>query len=1139
MAVAFHGFSIREYALKMRSVDVLKCYPYDVKEGKIDVEAMLPPITVTKFRWWSDELEASRSNGVLRDDGESVEKTEELVGVEEEKLETDSCAAQARREERRKAKSKAPKKRSIAEIFAVAPQIVSVDSEVVDFEEEEEEEKEEEENLDYVNEKNLITRIKSKKNYAKKKNVKKKKKQTKMEVDYRAAALKNVKKMKKKKKKKNKENAHKLKMQTAVTSAARKLKGPFCNKRFLVDVVDVINVHKKKSSLKFLSRQKKPKIKKCGSVTKPQKPLFPVRGILKNHAKHISERTSAVWNIQDGTGPSHSDIQLQTLDRHVRFSDKDDIFGPEKRNSYFENGMFNLFPDALATSSGKEQSTGSDKEAVDVELNKSDGHIVIHIDKGNAVHPITENKQFPNACEQVTMQNFLRPNTNQEKPVSLSQVADINNLHIFDKGSTATLHCPPYTGTARSLSALQGAHSSCRNSLTGGIVSGALSPIGEFIDHPVDPTCQATAINSQSYTREFLRPSSSSSAFCPNENGRHPFQSQFYADWRKGTDGSRNHCRDENFFGLPLNSHGELIRFSSSGKGTVNQLQESSVALVSSSRLPVNNLASPSNQDYYATRARHLVEKSLPEDQISPSLYYPARLGVRELQSSENVHWPNSERGCDHYVCPPDSVSDLIDNSFIEHSQHDQVQNRRENGMIHMNNSDHISLSSSQSQPTMRLMGKDVAIGRSSKEMQQFVDRKDWAGEESRRNNYAMDTVVDNVNRYSKQDLILNPPAQIPNRNLSQNSGFGLSRARSSCMHPFAYSPTSCAGFSRETDLLELYKYRAEPLGLSCPLQVLPTCNTSQHACFSTGNVRNMKNLPFVTNSIFEFPFLHPDFGEQIRPSCFQRSPRGLPPWLLSATQHEKPPAAVSSQYFSGVGGKGLPHNIWESNFRTTPSVHHSQEVLFPPNTMMPGHLHMKSPLDSVVHSPLAPVIPGFNPTSSSKMGSRNEITVADRMKSNVIATRDHHPYKITKKRPPTGLDNLMKATKIPNLGLQGLSGPMGLTREKLSGQLQSNTGVADLDPNVNNVNCRGCCQDETPNVRLTAYPGIDSSIHDCAAKSGPIKLSPGAKHILKPCQNMDQDNSRSVHSAIPVAATTDSSRDLEIQKRSTKIYRF
>ncbi|XP_064971522.1 uncharacterized protein LOC103993018 [Musa acuminata AAA Group] len=92
----------REYAAKMRSVDMEKCWPLGTSGGG---ERSLPPIPFRKYRWWSDELWAVRSAAA------------------------GGLPALERDRSRAKAKLRAPKKRSVAELFAVAPQIERIEEE--------------------------------------------------------------------------------------------------------------------------------------------------------------------------------------------------------------------------------------------------------------------------------------------------------------------------------------------------------------------------------------------------------------------------------------------------------------------------------------------------------------------------------------------------------------------------------------------------------------------------------------------------------------------------------------------------------------------------------------------------------------------------------------------------------------------------------------------------------------------------------------------------------------------------------------------------------------------------------------------------------------------------------------------------
>lgn len=94
---------------------MVKCWPLDEETSEEDVRARLPPITVKKFRWWFDELQSVRS-GSGNEHSKLVEEVEEDLDVEIEEARAG------------KGKAKAPKKRSIVEIFAVAPQVDRVES---------------------------------------------------------------------------------------------------------------------------------------------------------------------------------------------------------------------------------------------------------------------------------------------------------------------------------------------------------------------------------------------------------------------------------------------------------------------------------------------------------------------------------------------------------------------------------------------------------------------------------------------------------------------------------------------------------------------------------------------------------------------------------------------------------------------------------------------------------------------------------------------------------------------------------------------------------------------------------------------------------------------------------------------------
>ncbi|KAF7833538.1 uncharacterized protein G2W53_015871 [Senna tora] len=943
-------------------------------------------ITVTKFRWLSRQLEELRSN---QSEGESSRNREnesaksgEVSGREEEKLEMvcpvcrsfnaatvtavnahiDGCLAQAMREERRhmrmnlKPKPKAPKKRSIAEILTVAPQIEVKSSELVDIDEEEEGNGEE---------------AKSDGGW-----------------DSSGACA--------------SEDSSKRKLQTPVNSA-RKLKGIIDDERVALD-----DIHKKKASLKYVSVEKK------------QKVVSPIGGILKNHSTHIS----GGCNIKDDTEERPCVVQELKSTRHVMFSNKDDVFGPKKRNS-FDEIIYSLSSDGRATSVVKEQCSGSDEEAASLEVNKIDSKIAFNLDRKKEDCPIVESKQFSYIPELVTAQNFVRPCINQEKAKHLIQKSESstevplgdnnnnnNSSYLFDRGNTTALHC----------SALQAGNISSINTQVGD--SGAYSSTGKFIDHLGNSTCQVAAMNSDSAnTRTFLQPSSLCSTSGNQANEGSLFASQTYGDndisgqtlgyrplshafsgWGKRA--VRNNCMNKNFFGLPLNSQGELINFSSSGKGGMNQFETSSMSRSSSSALPVNNTA------YLNGCANQLP-------------HYPARLGVTELQGSERADTlrPNTNRSFNHYLRPIDSELNLMKYPFVEQKHHDRVPNHSGNGMI--SRKEGLDLSSTQ--PTMRLMGKDVPIGRSIKEVQvqQLEEEHVWADDQqfTTRHYYENATLENSLSKICSQSnqalqstLLINgtPHSEFPQPFLDFQTHPDVPQQKAS--RPGFSEISSC--YSRPIThphpdgLPEQFIYGAKPLGLSSHLQVhSTTCNYTHRTCLSNGELNDRKKQPLDTNSpAFEYPFVH----DHAKPSLFQSPYRNFPPWMLSST-HEK---LSSTSCF--------PHNeYWGGNF--TSPVNHSSQVVNPHNPLT-SHCHMKIPLGS---------------------GSRNITRKEDNQWENTTTRKRPAAYNLD--------DESTKLMKLRNI-------------IEVTGFAQESSRAVEFDSRGDSTRSKCCCSNEGQNINSKSY---------------------------------------------------------------------
>lgn len=710
---------------------------------------------------------------------------------------------------------------------------------------------------------------------------------------------------------------------------------------------------------------------------------------------------------------------------------------------------------------------------------------------------------------------------NQEKPNQLEQkselltkmaVYDNNSSQLFDGGNTTAVHFSPKAGVSKPVPAVQQGQMYRKNTQV--CESGGFSFGGKFIDYSEDHTFQVDVVNKNASPEEtFLEPSSSYSAPYNkvNERPESPSpSSSYYGDnvftadmtdksypftsWGQGC--IRNSCMDPNFFGLPLNSHGELINFSSSGNVVTNQLEISSPLGGSLSGFPSKNLLCRSSQENPSINERHDVPKTLQKDSPRSLPDYPPRLAVTELCSHrEDIHPPNSEMFSSHHVQPLHSEF-LKHNLCVEQNQCERVQNHNRNETVSLN-PDHISLSSSQ--PTVRLMGKDVPIARSSQETQQSMGDV-WTDEESRRRHYADYTALQNslLGRCSKQDWVSGSSLQIStdsvlqsektqstrglqstpgfprqfidvqSNHVSQNGSFGVGRNASSYINPIAQESTSYAVFNETpSDSSEQFIAGSKPSGLSSRPKVLPPpCNFNQPTCSRNGELNGRNINPHVTKSAFGFPFLQPAVNEQAK-TCWSQGPyRSLPPWLSSSTDDIL--TGTYSPQFSGVGNQNFPQNRWGNNF-ATPSFNHSAEFLCPSNPLTSGVSMKTTPLypASIVQPPQISVT-----SSTTNSGCRNINKVVDRVKLDNMVVRDHHPCTNIRKRSAANLE--------------------------VKDSLQLNKRTVVLDPQVEIARSR-CCPNVAQNLNPTSYPVTDSFKPSGTIRSSPVRLGPKrAKHILK-----------------------------------------
>ncbi|KAF2290635.1 hypothetical protein GH714_014809 [Hevea brasiliensis] len=1082
------GFSIREYTAKIRTVDVRKCWPFrdpDENENENEInqqrlEALLPPINVTKFRWWSNELNSIQQHQEQRVLGTPRNE----ASKEEEKLEI---------------------------LCPESPQLpIPVDS-------------------------------------------------------------------------------------------SRKAYNSLCNKGVAKDILDDISIHRNK-----LGMQKKHGVQASKFIAKQRKAVIPVRGILKNCTKLIPQQNSEIHNLPGGS--QMNCCELQHSDRHVRFSGKDHILGPGKKNlsSNVQNG-FDTYTDVLASQSEQDCSTENDEQSASVRLNGI-GDVSVSTGNETVLQTMINKKQLPCIHDPVAMPDFLSLCQGKEQHISdrspsRQVIIHDNNLHMFAQGYQKVAHNPTCAGILGLLPTFNEVHNPNVNSQLCGNVPMASNLRGKSVEYFEDHTHKYADWGLLAGTRAFTQSSSPDFASIDGPNMRVSFTPQssiksisgqslqyqpyFHlspmefmgSDCKQRVCALNERCIDEEFCGLPLNSNGELMQVSSSGKFGFEQLTKSTL-ISSTGSSPLNSVLPRSLGDFVIER--HPIEQAVEKGQLNllpvqknHNVQLPTCFGVSELPNTGrlDVHYLNPESRTNNSVCPFDSGPSLMNLSLNQRRQYGQ--NKKGTQTIHLKeNLDNIALKTTQ--PTMRLMGKDVAIGRSDIEMRGFEDENIWMDKEIIQECHPTSHVLGNSlhKRHIQQDGVLCPSlgqsketlhhhletendqasksnfwVKVPESRSQpyvnwktnaafRNGEFAVNRIASSQMHPSTCPSSPLDVLFKGAELQKSLISGAETVSISSQLPILSS-SLEKRPCmgWTPAKINCQQNLPHARKSVFGFPFIHPDYNEHVQSSSFASSSRNLPPGLLHASIQVKP-ATMPSHTLSDVGGKHHPCATTGTDFPTAP---HYPSVVSHPHSSMVSNSHLKSSLGSAlfVKPPFCPFSTGIDSNSAMNISYGNNINVGDRMKSNTYGVKLSDHYQKIRKRPATIADDLLRPTKMPCLIQEDSIAVRELTRAKSSSEIWHNAGAHKPNSNGDKAIDVGCGPSVAKNDGLGTSHDIDSCKADDMVKSGPTKLAAGAKHILKPSWNMDQDNSRLIHSTIPFAAVTDWDSFLDSQKKSTMIYRF
>nr|XP_010916300.1 uncharacterized protein LOC105041151 [Elaeis guineensis] len=1236
MAVALERFSIREYTAKMRSVDFGKCWPFDgdgdrKREGEMG--RSLPPISFRKFRWWFDELEETRSaeekpdGGAFR--GFELERPGALPTEEGRQMRTPV-----------KAKQRAPKKRSIVELFAVSPQIGAVEDEtdgcdggegkggaVEDEEREKEVEGEEEGREESLGggdgggggtdgrvssprkRKERVKEIQKKKKMTKKSWMKyKSKKKKKLKVDICAA-----------KKEKN------YRTKTSYSGdISQLLQDSGCKKRLRKALRDSVDVRKKKPSTakSLLKKQNCRLIRDSKLLFKKQEAakVLPIHGILKNHAKASSiKKSSLKGNTQGGNSFKPSCVS----EKHVTFSGKDDILGHSKSFSPLElpqlQSLCKIFSDVLAASSargdlgkgdkvppptkGAQMVNDSEDDAVasgaegtsgggKIQLSDAHSHSASHelINANNGTYPdreiscLGEVVDLNSAIQSSSNSNCVHPGGpgfsashvySGNQPVLNSygkEVSSSNEGIHSDERTKRNLPAPIESGISSSevMSSLTVTRSLLSQpSTTCSVMSTEANE--RQPDLSLGPRIDVDRCVSQIQPVRFIAPKNLRGSICTSGGLKGSGETRLVSDQMPIC---KDKCIDGDFIGLPLNSQGELIKLHSSGKFGLHDLfKHQNTVLGSCCSFPVSNLVeSRSNMDHMNTRGKFPAAPLYMKDQLR---WYPERCnnpanipvtsgrGIMQLHGLERMEVQNHVAVRDkdqHFHHGPNSMK-VSCYGCREHSHQDHNLNNRDKFQAEGNLNHRVQPAH---QPTMRLMGKNVTVGKSSEECRNFDDGKIWTDKEiiSEHSPSVRLSATSLPSQWLQHEWFKHPaseasrflqplessssiycsPAVEPShmhfdcqeRWISRNGLSSTMRNHGSMLNPSSHPPppqtmlnkTSNRAVNSVTDYVEM--------GHQIPIVAAPQ-NISQHMLLMSTHCKHSQSFSFSTSSISHPAFLSQNCGNFVESSSVHSSSLCHPEWLLNAEQHKK---SNKSSFPFCSDRIGIHHSCTTpgSKLPLLPYMYPTSIISFPVYNTGSSHTCGSTP---VLHSPFIPLYPASKTTFSGNASFRNKIKHRDGTKSKLTYLKSLDRANKSNKRPVAKDDGFMKPAKKPRLTIQDSSNvPVGPRREQLNGCSSDDVGTPEISVLASKIIDDGLpvTSNEKNGSKISS---ASSSLNPSGGtRPGPVKLSAGAKHILKPSQNMDQDNSRPIHSTIPFAVGTSCST-APVSQKSATIYRF
>ncbi|XP_009419755.2 uncharacterized protein LOC103999669 isoform X2 [Musa acuminata AAA Group] len=1182
MAVSMDSFSIREYAARMRSVDYDKCWPFaDERTGR-----SLPPIPTRRFRWWVDEMRTARSAGEAVDpveraavgivvetrDGPGVDSADDGRGLDAGGEEALALEGQMKAPPPSMAKQRTLKKRSLLELFAVAPMIHGV-QELDGLDggggiEQGEEAAAAKSDCGIGDGGDVLELMKRKKRV---------KEGRKRRVREQIGANKNLKVTRKMMAKKKK-----LKVEIRAAKKGKKFK--------MASPIDTCKLLRNKVYKQFGKMHKK----HVHNQTKPTT----VRTFLKNYifrlvqySKLVSRNQVVAW-----VPPAHTPLKKQkrsistkkrkTIEREnmkcddivelccksakrLSFSDLENL---EKCPSVTEGAQLNL----------------NDRTA---QLNLNDGVIAGNIETGE----ISFEKQLTGSYGHVNNKDSAVTKMTPLVGFDLNQpVLDCVDLnHDSLDGSTLT-PSPTYLAEHKDPS-LVNKHG--LDSDPGNCQEQSFSLTSDDIYSFHDSIRQSVSVsNAKTSQCHYLNRDKQHWIYCSDqrimqstEGQTHMMDPMKYVcdefpefqpvhhlskDMVISTCSSiiskaaveaspnvrpfwRDTCTEEGFTGLPLNSQGEFIQLHPGNRGFHEVDKMPNSALNSLQVLPSSSHFQPQS-NHVRTNDKFPFAPIYHEDDQHWFLkhYYPASkvvisdcstelqgLGKVEHQSDDKTQFDSCDSRQMEICCCGCTDHIVTGNCFDRLNSHPERD--LELGVWPA------------IQPTMRLMGKNVTVGCYHKENQECNGGKTYTDKETMTTSCDTTRVYDKpiLKRRHDEECILQAESrasrEFPYKSLEVPSNYCCISAdkhmfdwthhgfRSHWLISNANSPSGNCGFQNINPIpCQSFLSKASTSAAHCSpvtqfldMGQFKTFGTShpqkkcQHMLLNSSQCRHNHSISYNIPSTS-----HPPYANQV-PIQTSRGPfsQKIPHWLLNATSQQPPfipfhPVA-EGQSCTIAENSGSPYASYSKHITTFPCGSSSMSQTYDSYAPM-----------SVVYPSSVSALTTDNFSSMSSDYGYN-IKAKDGMRFDFSHVKNQNHSKRCRK-PAAKDDKIIERVKGPNLKLQeDLNSPTSVIKEQLHGGKPNIIGSLEISACANRrIDVLSDADHETD---IVVVSGVSFPLKSGHTRSRPVKLSAGARCILRPNESLDQDKSHPIHSTVPSTQGTSAGKDDVSQEKAAKICKF